>query len=69
MIPYGTAVDATLTQAERAAPFLETPPDDEPLPLVTRCPILCDGLAVVEVDEVTGQPVRRAPNVAEAATP
>jgi hypothetical protein len=48
------SVDRTLTAAERAAPFREAPPDDEPLPPVTRRPVLVEGDAIAVIDPKTG---------------
>jgi hypothetical protein len=44
------SIAETLTAAERAAPFQETAPDDEPLPKVTReAIVVIDSLAMVAV--------------------
>ena len=41
------SIGTTLTQAELAAPFAVPPPDPEPLPRVTRSPVLADDSGIV----------------------
>lgn len=41
------SIDRTLTAAERAAPFRLPEPDPEPLPAVTREPVLADDVGVL----------------------
>lgn len=60
MKPYASqeSIAETLTAAERAAPFIDAPPDDEPLPRVTRECVLCDGETLTTVDPQTGDVMR-----------
>jgi hypothetical protein len=48
------SVEKTLTAAERAAPFQTADADPEPLPKVTRLPVLVEGLTISIVDPKTG---------------
>lgn len=47
-------VDATLTQAEREAPFAMPPAGNDPLPPSTRAVVVWDGDEWTEIDAATG---------------
>jgi hypothetical protein len=54
---YGTAVEETLTAAERAAPFAIAGGDVSPLPKRTREPVIVEGDAISIIDPKTGEVV------------
>lgn len=50
-----SAVEATLTQAELAAPFALAQPEPEPMPWPARTAIVWDGPRWAEIDPATGE--------------
>lgn len=51
------SVEGTLTAADRAAPFRVAEPDGEPLPAVTRTPVVVDGQTLATIDPHTGETI------------
>ena len=51
-----STIDATLTMAERAAPFQMTLADNDPLPRITRC-----ALEIIETTDVLSYVERAVP--------